>query len=59
MENLVILENSANFNPRDIDEIQLRVCWKHLPIEITSRHPIFPSLWCIRIIKKRASVELL
>ena len=27
MENLVILENSANFNPRDIDEIQLSIGW--------------------------------
>ena len=27
MENLVILENSANFDPRDIDEIQLSIGW--------------------------------
>ncbi|QKG29297.1 GNAT family N-acetyltransferase [Campylobacter sp. RM16187] len=27
MENLVIIENSANFDPKDIDEIQLSIGW--------------------------------
>ncbi len=27
MENLVIIENSANFDPKDIDKIQLSIGW--------------------------------